>query len=81
MINNFKYTDKEMEELISSITILIDTREKQANHITDYFDRKEIKYKKKSNIKRKHLIMETIASCCQLMKSYLSQEIYTLINR
>ena len=48
MINNFKYTDKEMEELISSITILIDTREKQANHITDYFDRKEIKYKKKA---------------------------------
>lgn len=48
MIDNFKYTDKEMDELISSITILIDSREKQADHITDYFDRKGIKYKKKA---------------------------------
>ena len=33
-----------MEELISSIVILVDTREKVNSHITDYFDRKEIKY-------------------------------------
>ena len=31
-----------MEELISSIVILVDTREKVNSHITDYFDRKEI---------------------------------------
>ena len=37
-----------MEELISSIVILIDTREKSFSHITDYFDRKDIKYKKKA---------------------------------
>ena len=37
-----------MEELISSIIILIDTREKVNSHITDYFDRKEISYKKKA---------------------------------
>lgn len=37
-----------MEELISSIVILIDTREKVNSHITDYFDRKGIPYKKKA---------------------------------
>ena len=48
IFNKYKYTDKEMEELISSIVILVDTREKVNSHITDYFDRKEIKYKKKA---------------------------------
>ena len=48
IFNKYKYTDKEMEELISSITILIDTREKVNSHITDYFDRKGISYKKKA---------------------------------
>ena len=37
-----------MDELISSIVILIDTREQKSNHITDYFDRKNIAYKKKA---------------------------------
>lgn len=37
-----------MEELISSMVILIDTREKVNSHITDYFERKEITYKKKT---------------------------------
>lgn len=48
MIDRYKYTDKEMEELISSIVILVDTREKNSSHITDYFDRKNINYKKKA---------------------------------
>ena len=48
IFNKYKYIDKEMEELISSITILIDTREKVNSHITDYFDRKGISYKKKA---------------------------------
>ena len=48
IFNKYKYTDKEMEELISSITILIDTREKVNSHIADYFDRKGISYKKKA---------------------------------
>lgn len=37
-----------MEELISSMVILVDTREKVNIHITDYFDKKNIKYKKKA---------------------------------
>lgn len=37
-----------MEELISSITILVDTREQKNNHILEYFDKKNIKYKKKA---------------------------------
>ena len=48
MFSSYKYTDKEMEELISSMTILVDTREQVNNHITDYFDRKKINYKKKA---------------------------------
>jgi len=37
-----------MEDLISSIVILIDTREKVNSHITEYFDKKGIVYKKKA---------------------------------
>ena len=48
MIENFKYTDKEMEELISSMIILVDSREKKADHILEYFDKKGIKYKSKA---------------------------------
>lgn len=48
MINLYKYTDKEKEELIKSITILVDTREKQNSHITEWFDKKKIPYKKKA---------------------------------
>lgn len=48
MLNNFKYTDMEMEELVSSLTVLVDTREKRNEHILDYFDRKKILYKKKA---------------------------------
>lgn len=48
MLNNFKYTDMEMEELVSSLTVLVDTREKRNEHILDYFDRKKILYTKKA---------------------------------
>lgn len=48
IIENFKYTDKEINELISSMTILIDTREKANSHITEYLDKKKIAYKKKA---------------------------------
>lgn len=48
MIQNFKYTDKEMEELIQSMVILVDTRERKADHILEYFDKKNIAYKKKA---------------------------------
>lgn len=48
MIDIFKYTDKEIDELISSMVILVDTREKKHDHILEYFDRKKISYKKKA---------------------------------
>ena len=48
MIENFKYTDKEMDELISSMVVLVDSREKKAEHILEYFDKKNIKYKTKA---------------------------------
>ena len=48
MLDKFKYTDKEREELINSMIILIDTREQKASHITDSFDKNKIAYKKKA---------------------------------
>lgn len=48
MIQKFKYTDTEMKELINSMIILIDNKEKVFSHITDYLDRKGIKYKKRA---------------------------------
>lgn len=44
MIEKFKYTDKELKELINSIVILIDKREKSNKHITDWFDKHSIPY-------------------------------------
>ena len=40
-----KYTDKEMEALVGSMVVLVDTREKANTHITGYFDRAGIPYK------------------------------------
>jgi len=48
MIQQFKYTDKEKEELLKSIVVLVDSREKENTHVTDYFDKKDIPYKKKA---------------------------------
>ena len=48
MIENFKYTDKELEVLVKSMVILVDTREQKADHILEYFDKKQISYKKKA---------------------------------
>jgi ERCC4-type nuclease len=41
---HFKYTDKEMTELLKTITVLIDTREQKNQHIVEYFDSKKIPY-------------------------------------
>lgn len=41
----YKYTDKELKMLLASMLILIDTREQEAEHITNYFDKKQINYK------------------------------------
>lgn len=48
IISCYKYTDKEIDELVSSIVILVDTREKMNDHITDSFDKNGISYKKKA---------------------------------
>lgn len=48
MLDKFKYTDKELDELIKSLTILVDTREKNNQHLLDYWDGKEINHKKKA---------------------------------
>jgi len=47
MLNYYKYTDKQKDELLKSIVILIDTREQSNKWITDYFDEKKIPYKSK----------------------------------
>ena len=50
MINLYKYTDKEKEEILKSMTVLVDSREKEGKnrHILDWFDKKNIPYKKKA---------------------------------
>lgn len=48
MFGRYKYTDTEEKELLSSIVILVDTREKVNSHIIEYFDKHGIPYKKKA---------------------------------
>ena len=45
MLALHKYTDKEIKTLLSSIVILIDTREQQNSHIVQKLDENKIKYK------------------------------------
>lgn len=49
MISLYKYTDKEIDELVKSMVILVDTREHDGKneHILQYFDKAGIAYKKK----------------------------------
>jgi len=48
VLDKFKYTDKELDELVKSLTILVDTREKNNQHLLDYWDDKRINHKKKA---------------------------------
>ena len=48
MLGRYKYTETEEKQLLSSIVILVDTREKVNNHIIEYFDKYNIPYKKKA---------------------------------
>ena len=43
MVQLFKYTDKELEDILKSIVVLVDTREQENIHITDYLDKKKRK--------------------------------------
>lgn len=48
ILEGFYYTDTQKKKLLKSMTVLIDTREKENKHITDYFDAKGILYKSKA---------------------------------
>lgn len=48
IISCYKYTDKEIDELVSSMIILVDSREKVNDHIISSFDKNGICYKKKA---------------------------------
>ncbi len=45
MIKLYRFTDKELKELLKSMVILVDSREQRAEHITDWLDEKKIAYK------------------------------------
>lgn len=42
---NYRYTDAELKQLLDSLVVIIDTREKMNQHITDYLDKKNVPYK------------------------------------
>lgn len=42
---HYKYTDKEINEIMKTLTIVIDTREKVNGHILEYFKQKEVPVK------------------------------------
>lgn len=48
MIDKYKYTDKEMDELIKSMVIMVDTREKENSHILTVFEKNGVKYEVKA---------------------------------
>lgn len=48
MLDKYYFTEKEKEELVKSMVILIDTREQKNAHITAWFDKKNIKWKNKA---------------------------------
>lgn len=48
ILNLYKYTDKEIEQIVKSITILVDTREKENSHITEWLTKKKIPFKTKA---------------------------------
>lgn len=46
MVQLYNYKDSELEILLDSIVILVDTREQENGHILEYLNKKNIKYKK-----------------------------------
>jgi len=42
---HFKYTDKEIKEILKTLVIIVDTREQQNQHILEYFRKKDIPFK------------------------------------
>ena len=44
MINFYRYTDKELQILLKSIVVIVDSRENENSHITKWFNEKKIQY-------------------------------------
>lgn len=44
MISQYKYSELELKQLLKSLTVIVDTREKENQHITYYLDQKKIPY-------------------------------------
>lgn len=42
----YKFTDKEIDRIKNNIIVLVDTNEQENSHITDFFDKKKIPYRK-----------------------------------
>ena len=74
MIDNFKYTDKEVNELISSMVILVDTREQKCDHILDYFDKKKINYKNQWKLHKWQRSFRKRVKSCAKNKSITDRE-------
>ena len=47
-VSRYKYTERELDDIIRSMTILVDTREQKCDHITNYFDKAGIPWMKKA---------------------------------
>lgn len=45
MLDKYRYTEKEQKEILNSLTVLVDTREKANKVILDKFNKKKIPYK------------------------------------
>lgn len=48
ILDRYKYTDTELNELLKSLTVIVDTRERVNDHLTSYFDKHKIPYKKQA---------------------------------
>ena len=48
MIDKFKYSDKEIEEIVKSMVILWDSREQKNNHILEVFEKNKIACQKRA---------------------------------
>jgi ERCC4-type nuclease len=48
MLDKFKYSELEQKELLKSMIIVVDSREKINSHVTDYYDKHNIPYIKQT---------------------------------
>ncbi len=42
---HYRFTDKELKEVLDSLTIIVDTREQVNTHVLDYFRKRDIQFK------------------------------------